>query len=185
MKVNKTKLKGLLAIEPDCFHDQRGFFLETYNEKRYKDNGITDIFIQENHSRSSKGVLRGMHYQVRKPQAQIVTIMHGSVYYVCVDVRRFSNTFGMWHGVELNDSGIMQLYMSPGFAGGFCVLSEVADLHYNVSGFYDPNDEGGLLWNDTDICIDWPISNPKINIRDNRFSKLVNIPSNYLPSNNI
>ncbi len=181
MKVNKTKLQGLLTIELDCFKDSRGFFLESYNEKRYKENGITDSFVQENHSRSSIGVLRGMHYQLRKPQAQIVTIMHGSVYYVCVDVRKGSNTFGTWHGVELNDRGIMQLYMAPGFAGGFLVLSELADLHYNVSEFYDPYDERGLLWSDSDIGINWSTSSPKINARDSEFSKLVNIASDSLP----
>jgi len=172
MKVNNTKLQGLLTIELDCFNDERGFFLESFHEERYKSHGISDVFVQENHSRSSQGVLRGMHYQVRKPQAQIVTIMHGSVYYVCVDVRRGSSTFGMWHGIELNDRDIMQLYMSPGLAGGFCVLSEVADLHYNVSGFYDANDEGGLFWNDLDVGIQWPIDNPVVTARDAGYPKL-------------
>jgi len=181
MKINKTSLQGILSIELDCFKDKRGFFLETYHEKRYKDYGISDNFIQENHSRSSKGVLRGMHYQKRRSQAQLVTIMHGAVYYVCVDLRRNSSTFGKWDGVELNDKGIMQLYMSPGFAGGYCVLSEVADLHYNVTELYEPNDEGGLLWNDPDVNIDWPISNLKINLRDKEFPKLVNILDDDLP----
>ena len=182
MKVNKTKLQGLLTIELDCFKDSRGFFLESYNEKRYKENGITDSFVQENHSRSSIGVLRGMHYQIKKPQAQIVTIMNGKVFYACVDVRVDSSTFGEWHGVELSDNGIMQLYMAPGFAGGFCVLSTIADLHYNVSGFYDLHDEGGLLWNDSNVSIKWPISSPKVNIRDSDFQSLKDIASHKLPS---
>ena len=181
MKVNKTPLKGLLTIEPDCYYDERGFFLETYQKSRYNEIGITNQFIQGNHSRSTEGVLRGMHYQIRKPQVQIVTIMRGCVYYVCVDVRKGSGTFGLWYGVELSNNGIMQLHMSPGFAGGFCVLSAVADLHYNVSELYDPNAEGGLLWNDSDIGIKWPISNPKVNSRDSSFPRLINIVSDNLP----
>jgi dTDP-4-dehydrorhamnose 3,5-epimerase len=184
MKIIKTKLQGVLQIDLDCFEDERGFFLESYQVERYKRYGISDTFVQENHSRSSRGVLRGMHYQIKSPQAQIVTIMHGSVYYVCVDVRRDSDTFGMWEGVELSDKGIMQLYMAPGFAGGFCNLSELADLHYKVSGFYDPSDEGGVLWNDSDININWPISNPKITSRDGKFLKLADISNNLLPLSN-
>jgi dTDP-4-dehydrorhamnose 3,5-epimerase len=185
MNVAETKLPGLLTVKLNCFEDERGFFVETYHKERYFENGITDKFVQENHSRSKRGVLRGMHYQFKKPQAQIVTIMHGRVYYVCVDVRKESKTYGIWEGVELSDSGIMQLYMSPGFAGGFCVLSEIADLHYNVSELYDPNDEGGLLWNDSDVSIDWPISDPIINSRDSNFPKLSNINSDYLPLNKV
>ena len=182
MKVIKTPLEGFLAIEPDLYKDDRGFFLETYQEERYQQFGIVDKFVQDNHSRSAKGVLRGMHFQVKYTQAQIITIMSGSVYYVCVDLRRNSSTFGKWHGIELSDNGIMQLYMAPGFAGGFCVLSPIADLHYSVSGFYDPDDEGGVLWNDPDISIEWPISSPKVNFRDSQFSLLKDIASNKLPS---
>ncbi|MDG2252935.1 MAG: dTDP-4-dehydrorhamnose 3,5-epimerase [Methylophilaceae bacterium] len=181
MKIDKTPIEGLITIKPDCHRDKRGFFLETYQCNRYQDEGITERFIQTNHSRSIKGVLRGMHYQVMKPQAQIVSIIHGSVYYVCVDVRRDSKSFGMWHGVELNDCDITQLYMSPGFAGGFCVLSEVADLFYNVSGLYDPSDEGGVLWNDPDVQIKWPISKPIITSRDSLFPRLKDIPTVKLP----
>jgi dTDP-4-dehydrorhamnose 3,5-epimerase len=182
MKVIKTPLEGFLSIEPDLFEDERGFFLETYHEDRYNKVGIFDKFIQGNHSRSSKGVLRGMHYQIKKPQAQIVTIMYGKVFYVCVDLRVNSSNFGKWHGIELSDNGIMQLYMAPGLAGGFCVLSPIADLHYSVSGFYDPDDEGGVLWNDPDISIEWPISSPTVNFRDSQFSLLKDIASNKLPS---
>ena len=181
MKVHKTPLEGLLVIEPDVFKDERGFFLETYQNSRYEKIGLNDQFIQGNHSRSTRGVLRGMHYQVKKPQSQIVTIFCGCVYYVCVDVRKKSPTFGSWHGVELNEKGIMQLYMAPGFAGGFCVLSEVADLHYNVSELYDHHDEGGLLWNDPDIGIKWPFPLPKLNQRDSSFPCLKDILSNRLP----
>jgi dTDP-4-dehydrorhamnose 3,5-epimerase len=181
MKIHKTPLEGLLAIEPDCFKDERGFFLETYQQERYKDAGITDTFVQSNHSRSLKGVLRGMHYQVSKPQAQIITIMNGSVYYVCVDLRQQSINFGKWHGIELSNEGIMQMYMAPGFAGGFCVLSDIADLHYKVSGIYDPNDEGGLLWSDPDIGIQWPFKPTNITDRDGNFPTLEAIKNHNFP----
>ena len=113
-----------------CFEDDRGFFLETFHEKRYKEMGLKEKFVQQNHSRSKKGVLRGLHYQINKSQAQIVTIMSGTVYYVAVDLRSWSETFGGWFGVELGDQGIRQFYMEPGFAGGFCVLKGDANLHY-------------------------------------------------------
>ena len=119
-----------------------------------------------------------MHFQIKNPQAQIITIMSGSVYYVCVDLRRNSSTFGRWHGVELSDKGMMQMYMAPGFAGGFCVLEGVADLHYKVSGAYDPYDEGGLVWNDPDIAIQWPSKINNISDRDEKFPKLINFPVN-------
>ena len=181
MKIIKTPLDGFLVIEPEVYKDNRGFFLETYQEERYKDFGITDKFVQDNHSRSKKGVLRGMHYQVKKSQAQIITIMSGSVYYVCVDLRLTSKTFGKWYGVELSDNGVMQMYMSPGFAGGFCTISNIADLHYRVSGIYDATDEGGLLWNDPDVDIHWPCDIINITKRDSKFPELVNINENKFP----
>jgi dTDP-4-dehydrorhamnose 3,5-epimerase len=173
MKVIKTPLEGFLAIEPDLFKDDRGFFLETYQEERYQQAGITDKFVQDNHSRSAKGVLRGMHFQVQRPQAQIVTVMRGKIFDVVVDLRKKSKTFGQWHGVELGEnSKVRQVYMAPGFAHGFLVLSDFADLHYKVSGMYDPTDESGLLWNDSDIGIEWPGDSFIVNQRDSDFSKL-------------
>ena len=157
MKIIQTSLKGFLTIEPDVFKDDRGFFLESYQRDRYKEIGITDNFLQDNHSRSRKGVLRGMHFQIKRPQAQIVTVMRGKIFDVAVDLRRESETFGQWHGVELSDSGsVRQVYMAPGFAHGFCVLSDFADLHYKASNMYDPSDEGGFLWNDPSVGIKWP-----------------------------
>jgi len=185
MKVHKTPLEGFLVIEPDVYKDDRGFFLETYQEGRYQQAGITDKFVQDNHSRSSQGVLRGMHFQVRNPQAQIITIMSGSVFYACVDLRCNSSTYGKWHGVELSDKGTMQIYMAPGFAGGFCVLRGVSDLHYKVSGAYDPHDEGGLLWNDPDVDIQWPSKVNNITDRDLKFPKLINIQNEMLPRVNL
>lgn len=178
MKVNKTPLDGFLVIEPDCFQDERGFFLETYQEERYKKEGIMDDFVQDNQSRSKKGVLRGMHFQVKYPQAQIVTVMRGHIFDVGVDLRKGSKTFGKWFGVELSDDRRQrQVYMAPGFAHGFCVISDYADLHYKVSRLYDPDDEGGLYWNDLDVGIQWPLSEDQLSIseRDKNFLALLRL----------
>lgn len=166
MNITRTPLEGLLLIEPHYFKDERGFFLESYERERYQALGITEDFVQDNHSRSARHVLRGLHYTKRKPQAQILTVMRGKIFDVVVDIREDSPTFGKWFGVELSDEGIRQIYMPHGFAHGFCVLSEHADLHYKVSQRYDSNDEGGLRWNDPDVGIEWPVSTPVISARD-------------------
>jgi dTDP-4-dehydrorhamnose 3,5-epimerase len=182
VKIITTPLAGLLVIEPNCFGDERGFFLETYQEKRYHEAGILDEFVQDNQSRSLKGVLRGMHFTVKRPQSQIVTVMRGSIFDVGVDLRSGSSTFGQWFGVVLGDSaGPRQIYMPPGFAHGFCVLSEWADLHYKVSQTYDSADEGGLLWNDADIGVEWPIETPKLHKRDAHFPRLDELTAEQLP----
>ena len=184
IKVKSTSLEGFLIVEPNCYKDDRGFFLETYQEDIYKAAGITDKFVQDNQSRSIKGVIRGMHFQVNRPQAQIVTIMRGSVFDVGVDLRRNSPTFGRWHGVELSDTGQRQIYMAPGIAHGFCVLSDLADLHYKVSRFYDPDDECGMAWNDSEVNIDWPLITPLIHQRDATYQSLSQlIDSHQLPYN--
>ncbi|CAN1525462.1 RfbC dTDP-4-dehydrorhamnose 3,5-epimerase and related enzymes [Methylophilaceae bacterium] len=185
MIINTTPLNGLLVIEPKCFKDERGFFLETYQAERYHEAGIVDTFVQDNQSRSIKGVLRGMHFQVQYPQAQIVTVLRGRIFDVGVDLRPVSPTFGKWFGVELHDDGPRQIYMAPGFAHGFCVLSDWADLHYKVSRKYDANDEGGLYWNDTDVGIEWPIDKPIVTIRDAIFPKLNELTSIRLPHRSI
>ena len=184
IKVKKTSLEGFLIVEVETFKDDRGFFLETFQEKSYKEAGITDKFVQDNQSRSSKGVLRGMHFQVNRPQAQIITIMRGSVFDVGVDLRQNSPTFGRWHGVELSDVGQRQVYMAPGIAHGFCVLSDLADLHYKVSRFYDPDDECGMVWNDSEVNIDWPSITPLIHQRDATYQSLSQLIDNHqLPQN--
>lgn len=165
-------MRGILLIEPRRFRDERGFFLETFQEPRYRAAGIADTFIQDNQSRSSKGVLRGLHFQVRHPQAQIVTVMRGRIFDVAVDLRRSSSTYGRWFGRELSEEGICQIYMAPGFAHGFCVLSDVADLHYKVSQTYDHGDEGGVLWCDPDIGIRWPVEAPLVSRRDSAYPRL-------------
>ena len=166
MKVIKTSLEGVLVIEPDLFKDDRGFFLENYQEERYRKVGITESFVQENHSRSSKNVLRGLHFTKNKPQSQILTVMRGKIFDVVVDIRKDSETFGQWFGTELSDDSVRQVYMPHGFAHGFYVLSEYADLHYKVTQPYDSNDEGGLRWNDPDVAINWGVDSPIISKRD-------------------
>ena len=184
IKVKKTSLEGFLIVELETFKDDRGFFLETFQEKNYKEVGITDKFVQDNQSRSSKGVLRGMHFQVKRPQAQIVTVMRGSIFDVGVDLRQGSSTFGQWYGVELSDVGQRQVYMAPGIAHGFCVLSDLADLHYKVSRFYDPDDECGMVWNDSEVSIDWPLMTPLIHQRDATYQSLSQLIDNHqLPHN--
>jgi dTDP-4-dehydrorhamnose 3,5-epimerase len=181
MNVVTTPLAGLLLIEPRCFHDERGFFLETHQDARYRSAGIPDTFVQDNHSRSRRGVLRGLHFQVRRPQAQLVTIVRGRVFDVVVDLRTGSPTFGRWFGIELSDDRPRQVYMPPGFAHGFCVLSDWADLHYKVSRRYDPDDAGGLRWNDPDVGIAWPIEAPIVTPRDAAYPVLRDLNATRLP----
>jgi dTDP-4-dehydrorhamnose 3,5-epimerase len=181
MQVTATKLPGLVLIEPRVFSDERGFFLETYQTERYKAADIRYDFVQDNQSRSAKGVLRGLHFQVKRPQAQILTVLRGRVFDVVVDLRRSSPTFMRWAGVELSDEGLRQVYMAPGLAHGFCVLSEVADLHYKVSRVYDPSDEAGIVWNDTDIGIDWPVTSPIVSSRDAAFPRVRDLRREQFP----
>jgi dTDP-4-dehydrorhamnose 3,5-epimerase len=184
MDIRPTGFDGLLLIEPRRFADERGFFVESYQRARYAAAGIDVELVQDNHSRSVKGVLRGLHFQVRRPQAQIVTVMHGRVFDVAVDLRRSSATFGKWFGAVLSEDGPRQLYMGPGFAHGFYVLSDVADLHYKVSRYYDHDDEGGLLWNDPTVAIDWPIprgSLATISGRDAAYPPLSALTAAQLP----
>jgi dTDP-4-dehydrorhamnose 3,5-epimerase len=181
MDVTQTGLSGLLLIEPRCFRDDRGFFLESFQAERYRENGINETFVQDNHSRSRQSVLRGLHFQVQRPQAQIVTVIRGRIFDVAVDLRPSSSSFGRWYGIELSDQGPRQLYMAPGFAHGFCVLSGFADLHYKVSRLYDHADEGGLIWNDRDVGIHWPIANPIVSDRDSAFPDLRQLHPDSLP----
>jgi len=178
MKTSKCYLDGILLIEPDVYHDERGFFLESFQKQRYAEVGITEEFVQENHSRSAKNVLRGLHFTRKKAQSQIVTVMRGKIFDVVVDIRRESPTFAKWFGTELSGDGIRQIYMPHGFAHGFCVLSDYADLHYQVSQYYDPNDEGGILWKCEKIGIKWPLIYPCLSKTD-RMHKSLNEANEY------
>ena len=166
MKVIETALPGVLIIEPKAFGDHRGFFLETFQVERYREAGITLPFVQDNHSRSQRGVLRGLHFQKTRPQGKLVSVSRGAVYDVAVDIDPASATYGRFVGVELNDDNHRQMWVPPGYAHGFCVLSEVADFQYKCTDFYFPADEGGLLWNDPDVGIPWPITEPQLSAKD-------------------
>ena len=166
MNVIETALPGVLIIQPKAFGDHRGFFLETFQVERYRDAGITLPFVQDNHSRSQRGVLRGLHFQKTRPQGKLVSVSRGAVYDVAVDIDPASATYGQFVGVELNDDNHRQLWIPPGYAHGFCVLSEVADFQYKCTDFYFPADEGGLLWNDPDVGIPWPITEPQLSAKD-------------------
>lgn len=176
MKVSQTKLKDCVIIEPKVFGDDRGFFLETFQADRYADEaGITLPFVQDNYSRSANGVLRGLHFQKTKPQGKLVRVAKGAVYDVAVDLRAGSASFGQWEAVMLSDQNKMQLWLPPGFAHGFLVLSESADFEYKCTDYYDPSDEGSILWNDSDLSIPWPIDNPILSDKDMIAKRLVDI----------
>jgi dTDP-4-dehydrorhamnose 3,5-epimerase len=167
MTVTSTALAGVLVIEPVVHRDPRGFFVETYHAPRYRAAGIDATFVQSNQSRSMRGTLRGLHWQEgRHPQAKLIRVVVGEVFDVAVDVRPGSSTFGRWVGVTLSADNFRQLYIPIGFAHGFCVLSDVAELAYQCSDIYDPASERGLMWNDPDLAIDWPITNPVLSPRD-------------------
>ena len=152
----KTSIEGLTIIEPAVYGDERGYFMETYNYRDFAAAGFDMTFVQDNQSRSKKGVLRGLHYQKKNPQGKLVRVISGEVFDVAVDLRKGSVTFGKWFGVTLSEENKNQLYIPEGFAHGFLVLSETAEFVYKCTRFYDPEDEGGLLWNDPEIGIEWP-----------------------------
>ncbi len=168
MKVLETVLPGVLIIEPKVFGDARGFFLESYQTERYRQLGIAHTFVQDNHSRSARGVLRGLHFQRSRPQGKLVSVSRGSVYDVTVDINPASPTCGQFVAVELNDENHRQLWIPPGYAHGFCVLSDIADVQYKCTDYYIPEDEGGLLWNDPQVNIPWPIEQPLLSAKDQR-----------------
>ncbi len=157
MKVVKTRLNDCVIIEPKVFGDHRGFFLETFQAERYAEQaGITLPFVQDNHSRSGRGVLRGLHFQITKPQGKLVRVVRGEVFDVAVDLRPDSSSFGQWEGVLLSEDNQRQFWVPPGFAHGFVVTSETADFEYKCTDYYDPTDEGAIAWDDKDLAIAWP-----------------------------
>ena len=166
MQVTQTAIDGVLIIQPKVFGDERGFFLETFQAQRYADAGIKETFVQDNHSHSARGVLRGLHFQKENPQGKLVQVTAGQVFDVAVDIRQGSSTFGQWVGILLDSEQHQQFYVPAGCAHGFCVVSEFADFHYKCTDYYRPEDEGSLLWNDPAIGIEWPIDNPTLSAKD-------------------
>jgi dTDP-4-dehydrorhamnose 3,5-epimerase len=159
-------LPGVILIEPDVFRDPRGYFLETYHIAKYRAGGIPDAFVQDNHSKSVRNTLRGLHMQVRNPQGKLVRVVSGEVWDVAVDVRPSSPTFGEWVGEILSESNFRQLYIPPGYAHGFCVLSDVAHVEYKCTTLYDASDEIGIAYNDPELAITWPVDAPLVSKRD-------------------
>lgn len=172
MKIRKTTLDEVLIIEPDLFPDNRGMFFESYSKRKYAELGITDEFVQDNHSISTRGVLRGLHFQINPGQAKLVRVTRGEVFDVAVDVRKDSPNFGKWVGIHLSEENHLQAYIPNGFAHGLCVLSETAEFLYKCSDYYSPENERGALWNDPDIGIDWPIENPILSDKDRKNPRL-------------
>ena len=166
MEILKTPIEGVLLIKPVVWGDSRGYFLETWQKERYDAAGINWSFVQDNHSKSTYGTLRGLHFQKNRPQGKLVSVSLGSIFDVAVDIRRNSPTYGKWYGVELTQENQWQLWISPGLAHGFVVTSEVAHFHYKCTDYYCPEDEDGIRWNDPHIGINWPISNPLLSKKD-------------------
>ncbi|WP_321147823.1 dTDP-4-dehydrorhamnose 3,5-epimerase [Serratia marcescens] len=167
MQVTDTKIAGVKIIQPKVFGDARGFFLETFEKKRYQDMlGIDLDFVQDNHSRSSRGVLRGLHFQKVNPQGKLVRVVRGEVFDVAVDIRPESPTYGAWEGVILSEENKTQFWVPPGLAHGFVVLSDVADFEYKCTDYYNPAHEGCLLWNDPQVGIEWPVTQPLLSEKD-------------------
>jgi dTDP-4-dehydrorhamnose 3,5-epimerase len=173
MEVIATNIADVKIIKPKVFGDERGFFLETFEQKRYQEMlGIELNFVQDNHSRSQKDVLRGLHFQKENPQGKLVRVVRGEVFDVAVDIRKDSPTYGKWVGVTLTEENKTQLWIPPGLAHGFAVLSDIADFEYKCTNYYDPKSEGCLLWNDPTVNISWPISNPLLSAKDKLGKKL-------------
>jgi len=182
LKIEQGAVPGVFVIKPDVFKDPRGFFLETYHYKKYAAAGFERPFVQDNHSRSSRGVLRGLHYQLQHPQCKLVFAVRGEIFDVAVDIRRGSPTFGGWFGQVLSEENKYQMFVPEGFAHGFCVLSETADVMYKCTEVYHPEDDRGILWSDPAIGIPWPLQNPLISDRDSRHPLLRAMPDELLPA---
>lgn len=172
IEISRTSLEGVVLVGPSVFRDDRGFFLETFNQALFEEHGLPTRFVQDNHSRSSEGVLRGLHYQIGKPQGKLVRVSRGRIFDVVVDVRRGSPTFGKWIGQILDDREMRMLWIPPGLAHGFCALSPETDVVYKCTQLYDPAAERGVFWNDPAIGIDWPILHPRLSAKDAGFQPL-------------
>lgn len=176
MKFTPLEIPDVILVEPDIFGDARGYFQETYHAGKYAAAGIPGPFLQDNFSFSRRGVLRGMHFQLRQPQGKLVMVARGEVFDVAVDVRRSSPTFGRWVGRTLNDQNHHQMWIPPGFAHGFCVLSEVVEFLYKCTQLYDPADDRGIAWNDPALGIRWPLADPALSAKDLKQPLLADVP---------
>lgn len=181
LSFKETDIPGVMIIEPAVFNDSRGFFLETYHYNKYSEKGLDGRFVQDNHSHSIKGTLRGLHYQLKHPQGKLLYVIKGEIFDVAVDIRKGSPNFGKWVGVMLSSGNKKQFYVPPGFAHGFCVISEEADVIYKCTDLYAPDDEYGVMWNDPNIGIDWPVKNPALSDKDCNYNMLKDIPEVILP----
>ena len=168
MEIQELSLPGVLLITPVVHQDERGFFVETFHAQRYRESGLPLDFVQDNHSKSAKGTLRGMHAQTRKPQGKLVRCIEGEIFDVAVDIRPASPTFGKWAGAIISAENFKQIYVPPGFAHGFCVISDIAQVEYKCTDVYDPGGELGILWNDPAIGIQWPFSEPTLSDKDSK-----------------
>ena len=166
MKIENTSISGVLLIKPDVWRDERGYFVETWQKERYEEAGIALPFVQDNRARSVRGILRGLHFQRAFPQGKLVSVSSGVVFDVAVDIRKDSPTFGQWFGTELTGENQHQLWVPPGLAHGYCVLSDTADFSYKCTELYHPEDEGSIRWNDPDLAIAWPMTNPCLSAKD-------------------
>ncbi len=166
MEVVATPIAGVLLIKPQVWRDARGFFVETWQRERYRAAGIDLPFVQDNHSRSTRGTLRGLHFQKKFPQGKLVSVARGAVFDVAVDIREGSPTFGQWFGAELTEENQRQIWVPPGLAHGYCVLSEVADFNYKCTELYHPEDEDGVRWDDPDLAVAWPVAEPLLSAKD-------------------
>jgi dTDP-4-dehydrorhamnose 3,5-epimerase len=175
MEFRRLDIPEVILVEPNVIHDARGFFLETYHRDKYAAGGIPETFVQDNQSFSRKGVLRGLHAQLRHPQGKLVRAIIGEIFDVAVDIRPDSPTFGKWAGAVLSEENAQQLYVPPGFAHGFCVLSDVAHVQYKCTDVYQPGDEIGVVWNDPEIGVDWPVGDPVLNDKDRNAPRLADI----------
>jgi dTDP-4-dehydrorhamnose 3,5-epimerase len=166
MQFITTEIPGVIVVDPKVFEDERGFFMETFHQPRFVANGIELPFVQDNHSRSKRGVVRGLHYQLRHPQGKLVRVVRGEIFDVALDLRRSSATFGKWFGTTLSEANRRQLYVPPGLAHGFCVVSDAAEVLYKTTDVYHPEDERTVQWDDPEIGIDWPVRDPVISTKD-------------------
>jgi len=181
MKITKMRIPSIIVFEPDAFGDARGWFLETWSKNRYEQMGIKLPFVQDNVSLSSKDVLRGLHYQFPHSQGKLVSVLLGEVFDVAVDIRTGSPTFGQWVGEILSGSNHKQMYIPPGFAHGFCVMSDTALFSYKCTDYYSKADEGGISFNDPDLKIEWPVDSPVVSQKDSVFPRLKDVPKEKLP----